>query len=323
MPIDCGKFWEEFAANTEPGKLHTRKPPLTKAEADARRKDVEEFMHGIGFPFFNYLAAKAKGDTGEATKRETDIQNEIPKQKEAITRLSHIQNDILKSHFPPKKAADEIDFEGFQKCAELFANGDLGDHFMDSRDMWVVWLAFAKAAAQLGITKWKRLELTLLKCALIDHAFPNARRVLDPKTGRPAIDPKRKLTPLEIDRIRESIHTGTEDDRKRMEEDLGKKLVAYVRPEESKATFFALASSVYPLLHADEAIAGPIRLEVVNTLGDRSEFSEDRFVGTIVRSGVPLEIAELLTDAVHNTLTLSPHRRVTTSELRRVADMGR
>lgn len=323
MPTDCSRFWEEFDANTHPGKLHTRKPPLTKAEAASRRKDVEDFMERIGFRFFNYLVAKATGDTTKATQLETDIQIEVPKQKEGITRLSHIQNDILKKYFPPKNAVDEIDFESFQKCAELFANGDLGDHFMDSRDMWVVWLAFAKAAAQLGITKWKKLELTLLKCALIDYAFPQHRRVSDPTTGQPVIDPKQKLTPLEIDNIRKKIHTGTEADRKRAEEDLGKKLLSYVLPEQTEGTFFALARSHYPLMHVDVPIADPIRSEVINTAGNRSEFSADRFVGTVVRSGVPLAIAEVLAEAVRNALASSSDPRVLTSELRRIAEMAR
>lgn len=243
MPkIDCAAFWEEFDSNTEPGKLNNRKPPLTDAEKKQRREDVQTFMADIGFPYFMYLHNRANGKAAEAAKLDADIKKAITTHKARIERLSHIQNDVMKKYFPPDptKPKDEIDFEAFQKCVEGFANGDLGDHFMDSRDMWIVWIAFAKAAASCGIAKWKKLCVSLLKGAVIDYSFPQNRRIHDPKTGRQIIDPKKKLTPADVDKIKKRVHEGTDKDREKEENEVGKMLFASLRASDGAPSFFAM-----------------------------------------------------------------------------------
>jgi hypothetical protein len=225
---DCSKFWEEFDNNTEPGKLALRKPPLPKNERDQRRRDVEEFMREIGFPFIGLVYARATGDKAAADKIDKEIQLQQVRLKPAIKRLSDIQNEVMKKHFPPKKAGDEIDFERFQRCVEFFANGDLGERHMDSRDMWLIWLAFAKAAAKQGVKKWEKIEISLLKGAVIDFSFPQERRINDPKTGKVIIDPAKRLKPADVDKIRERIEKGSAADRTKEEN----KLMAAVVPEE-------------------------------------------------------------------------------------------
>jgi hypothetical protein len=62
---------------------------------------------------------------------------------------------------------------------------------------------------------------------------------------------------------------------------------------------------------------------VLNSSNERSDFSADRFAGTLLRSGIPAPHVEALVTATQNMLALSPDTPVTTDQLRRIGDLAR
>jgi hypothetical protein len=68
--------------------------------------------------------------------------------------------------------------------------------------------------------------------------------------------------------------------------------------------------------------AAPQEIQIQNSSGTRSTFSADRFVGTMVRDGTPVAIANELAEAVQRTALVSG-ATVQTSQLRRVAGLAR
>jgi len=77
----------------------------------------------------------------------------------------------------------------------------------------------------------------------------------------------------------------------------------------------------YLLPELEERFEPVGRPTVVNTSGIRSDFSPDRFILSLVRTGIPLEIAERLNEALERSIPSD--RLISTLDVRRVGELAR
>jgi hypothetical protein len=175
IQIDFNRLLREFKRNMDPGNFHLCKPPLSDNEKSQRIKDIYNFMDEIGFPFFLYFYNILIGNIEIAARINTDIEQAIYKNKEAIRRLADAQNQILQKCFPSEKSSDLINFERLQQCTVYFAKGYIKSSVKNSGDVWIVLIVFFKAVSILGLKKSWKLDVILIESAIIDFSSTNRR----------------------------------------------------------------------------------------------------------------------------------------------------